>query len=121
MSRLRELKNVIEHAAVVARGNEIGPEHLSKPSQAWEETSGDIGTLEEATRTWAVAQLKSDADVTGLYERWLDLTEPPLLEAVLNETSGNRVAASAKLGIHRTTLRQKLRRHGLDDSKDSGS
>ena len=54
----------------------------------------------------------------GLYGRLLGEIEPPLLREVLEAVRGNRMAASARLGIHRATLRQKLRRHGLDSDHE---
>ena len=49
-----------------------------------------------------------------LYERFLELVEPPLLRAVLLERCrGNRAAAAQMLGIHRATLRRKLRQYGI--------
>jgi DNA-binding protein Fis len=44
----------------------------------------------------------------------LAVVEPPLLEATLAHTGGNRATAARLLGIHRTTLRQKLREGGAD-------
>ncbi|MFG0336147.1 MAG: helix-turn-helix domain-containing protein [Maioricimonas sp. JB049] len=39
--------------------------------------------------------------------------EPTLLRTVLEQCDGNRAAAARRLGMHRSTLRQKLRRYGL--------
>jgi DNA-binding protein Fis len=57
-----------------------------------------------------------EATLTGipLYDRFLDTVEPPLLRAVLAASGQNRAAAAQALGIHRATLRQKLRRHGIE-------
>ena len=53
------------------------------------------------------------SDDPQLFERFLQLVEPPLLEAVLRSVGGNRAAAAHLLGLHRATLRQKMRRHRL--------
>ena len=37
------------------------------------------------------------------------------LQAVLLHCEGNRAAAAHLLGLHRATLRQKMRRHGLSE------
>ena len=65
-------------------------------------------TADEATRL-------GNGDDPQLYERFLQLVEPPLLEAVLRHCHGNRAAAAHLLGLHRATLRQKMRRHGLSE------
>ena len=52
-----------------------------------------------------------------LYERFLRVTEPALLSSILAQCGENRAAAARILGIHRATLRQKLRDHGLDDAR----
>jgi two-component system nitrogen regulation response regulator GlnG len=115
---VRELRNVIEHAAIVARGGEIRPEHFPAPSPL--AGAALMRPAERAQREilgWtadAVQELASNDD-PQLYERFLQLVEPPLLEAVLRQCDGNRAAAAQLLGLHRATLRQKMRRHGLGE------
>ena len=108
---VRELRNAIEHAAIVARGSPILPEHLPAPSGPAPAAPGSRGLDDEIAR-WA-ALAAADPECAPLYERFLDLVEPPLLRAVLDRCQGNRAAAAQALGIHRATLRQKLRRHGI--------
>ena len=50
----------------------------------------------------------------GLYARMLREIEPPLLREVLAWSGGNQSRAAEILGIHRATLRKKLRELGLD-------
>lgn len=49
----------------------------------------------------------------GLYELVISEIEVPLFEQVLRHTNGNISLAAELLGIHRSTLRRKLVRHGL--------
>jgi DNA-binding protein Fis len=42
------------------------------------------------------------------------LVEPPLLQSALRRSQGNRALAAQQIGIHRATLRQKLRKYGLE-------
>lgn len=53
----------------------------------------------------------SDAD--NLYEIALRELEIPLFVEVLNHCEGNQSRAATMLGIHRATLRRKLREYGL--------
>jgi Fis family transcriptional regulator len=50
---------------------------------------------------------------TDLYAMVINEVEKPLLRAVLEFTRGNQSRASEILGINRSTLRKKLRAHGL--------
>lgn len=115
---VRELRNAVEHAAIVARGRAIHPEHLPPPVTA---NSPAGASLEERiaseVATWVQQQLSAadpDAEMLDLYDKMLAVVEPPLLEATLAHTGGNRATAARLLGIHRTTLRQKLREGGAD-------
>jgi DNA-binding protein Fis len=49
----------------------------------------------------------------GLYERMLEMVEPPLLRASLAATGGNQIKAAELLGINRNTLRTKIRQRGI--------
>ncbi|MFL2699936.1 MAG: helix-turn-helix domain-containing protein [Gammaproteobacteria bacterium] len=57
-------------------------------------------------------QLDSNMPV-DVYKLVLDEVEPPLLEATMNFVNQNQSKASQILGINRTTLRTKLKKHGL--------
>lgn len=119
---VRELRNAIESASVVCRGEVITREHLPKPVQSL--TSGfaspalDVSaSLSEAVRHWSEAQLISEALPNGdLHDRFLKIAEPPLLTAALRHAQGQRGDAAKLLGIHRETLREKLRRLEEDSS-----
>jgi two-component system nitrogen regulation response regulator GlnG len=92
---VRELRNVVESASVVCRGDTILPQHLSDPTSllttASVETSLDpVTQLNSAIHAWTTAQLSNpSATVDDLYNRFLKATEPT---------------------IHRETLRDKLKR-----------
>ncbi|HEY1603922.1 MAG TPA: sigma-54 dependent transcriptional regulator [Pirellulales bacterium] len=109
---VRELRNAVEHAVIVARGGAIGPEHLPAPVMFAGERSegGDIAGL---VRRWAENQFRDSSGAEDLYERLLDLVEPPLLEVALRTHHGQRVSAARSLGLHRATLRKKLEHFGV--------
>ncbi|MAT14387.1 MAG: transcriptional regulator [Planctomyces sp.] len=114
---VRELKNVVQHAAIVNRSDVIEPEDLPQPIQKLAaETKRKRETLTEAVRTWIDNRLSEDDEPsrTGdIYEAFLDVSESVLLEETLKSTGGNRQEAARRLGIHRQTLREKLKRHGI--------
>lgn len=105
---VRELRNAIEHATILARGGPLLVEHLPPPAASGTTAPAQeplIGTL---IRQWAESKLQQGTDEGDLYERFLGLTEPPLLRAVLDHCHGQYAAAARRLGLHRTTLRKKL-------------
>ena len=53
-------------------------------------------------------------DNGDLYEIALRELEIPLFAEVLNHCDGNHSRAAGMLGIHRATLRKKLREYGMD-------
>ena len=113
---VRELRNAIEHAAIVARGQPIRLDHFpavpaaGKPPAEQSQNQIDADLIAWARRAF---RERSEGDST-LYERFLAFAEPPLLRAVLEECGNNRAAAAQILGIHRATLRQKLRKYGIE-------
>lgn len=115
---VRELRNVIDHAAVVAREGAIRRDHLPAEQVPFHRASGTSSeNLAARLASWFRRRLDELPDEEGaeFYEQFLAQCEPPLLRAVLDHCEGHKARAASLLGIHRTTLRQKLRKHGLDD------
>ena len=111
---VRELRNAIEHAMILARGGIIAPEHLPPPLlPAGLGRGGDEEALALLIRHWTETQLAGTSDVQDLYERFLRMVEPPLLKTALQHAGGQCLAASRRLGLHRTTLRKKLDELGI--------
>jgi two-component system nitrogen regulation response regulator GlnG len=109
---VRELRNAVEHAMILARGGIIVPEHLppamlptGRPGPAGANTEEAIAAL---VRQWAQSQLASADDSPDLYERLLKLVEPPLLQETVAHYGGQVLAAARRLGLHRTTVKKKL-------------
>jgi two-component system nitrogen regulation response regulator GlnG len=114
---IRELRNAIEHAMIVARGRTIRREHLPPPAT---QSAAPSTSIEHDIQTLLTEWVRGEVSVgrTGtaegdLQERLLALTEPPVIRAVLDLSLQNKVAAAQALGIHRATLRQKLQKYGI--------
>ncbi len=115
MGNARELRNAIEHAAIVARGRTIRPEHLpAAPSNPVNGPASARGEIQQSLADWARRAAQQDGTQATLYEQFLELGEPPVLRAALSQCQGNRAAAAQMLGMHRATLRQKLRKYQIE-------
>lgn len=114
---VRELRNAVERAAIVACGRRIEPEHLPAPAPRHSRGGLSISSsLQMQTQAWLESEVQPDDESEGhLYERFLNVVEPALFAAVLRQCDNNQAAAARRLGIHRATLREKLRRYGLKD------
>ena len=53
-------------------------------------------------------------DASNLYELFLSQVEKPMFEVVMRITRGNITRAAEILGLNRGTLRNRLRKYGLD-------
>ena len=111
---VRELRNAIEHAMILARGGRLLPEHLPPPVPH-AVTAGLVheDAIAALVRQWAELHLEGAEEAADLYDRLLKLVEPPLLEAALRKCHGQCAAAARYLGLHRTTLRKKLDQLGI--------
>lgn len=111
---VRELRNALEHAAIVARGGPILPEHVPQSGS----TPGSRAPAEEmaaSIRRWLSERLSAGDSTapTDLHGELLRLVEPVLLDDVLRRLGGNRWAAAQWLGLNRATVRKKLAHYGL--------
>jgi transcriptional regulator with PAS, ATPase and Fis domain len=87
---IRELRNVLERATIICEAGIIRADDLSLPP----------------TPTPAI-------DATHL-----DMVERCVIEGVMHKVAGNKAKASRELGISRTQLYTKLRRHGLESKSN---
>jgi two-component system response regulator FlrC len=115
---IRELENVVQRAAALAKNSTIYPKDLFLPQQSGcsserngndQETSGSVpqdGPPLEGESDAPVSQkiqLKAGFSVSEMEKRLIQLT--------LEETGGNRTRAAQLLGISLRTLRNKLREY----------
>lgn len=92
---IRELVNTIERLVILTEGNIIEVEQLPHYMKRTEKAIQQIRTP---------IQLVKDEETNR---------EKQLIQEVLQETQGNKSKAAKILGIHRTTLYQKLKKYGL--------
>lgn len=118
---VRELRNAIEHAIVLARRGLVIPEHLPPALPNLWRSGGVALPMEEEELVDALSRIARDLaanpELAGtVYDRFLQQVEPPLLSAVM-DACGKRFAPAARvLGLHRTTLKKKLTQYELEDT-----
>jgi two-component system nitrogen regulation response regulator GlnG len=111
---VRELRNALEHAAIVARGGPLLPEHF--PAFAGDPAQHTPAEqLAAGVRKWLADRVRSAAPgaPSGLYEELLRCVEPALLGEVMRRVQDNRWVAAQWLGLNRATVRKKLGLYGL--------
>jgi two-component system nitrogen regulation response regulator GlnG len=115
LGNVRELRNALEHAAIVARGGPLLPEHFPRlalgPGAATPEEQ-----LAAAVRLWLAQRIKGGGTAENLYPELLRLIEPVLLDEVMRRVQGNRWIAAKWLGLNRATVRKKLGVYDLTDA-----
>jgi two-component system nitrogen regulation response regulator GlnG len=114
---VRELRNALEHAAIVSRGGPLLPEHFPRfgldPS-----TATPAEQLAATVRNWLADKVRSaEGGVPGdLYAELLRCVEPALLDEVMKRVQDNRWVAARWLGLNRATVRKKLALYGLSQA-----
>jgi len=96
----RELEHVMERALAFCGGDEIRPEHVLPLSG---ETPAAVGPLTPEV---------PEAGQAGLNEMMADIERRMILLA-LRQCEGNQARAAQRLGIPRTTLRDKMAKHNI--------
>ncbi len=85
---VRELRNALERAAILCEGGLIGPQHLSLHAQSLAPAA--TGTTD------------------------LNVVERQTIERVMRDTGWNKARAARRLGLTRTQLYVRLRKHSLE-------
>lgn len=114
---VRELRHAVEHAAVFARNRAFDINDFPEPQEGQRTDDSSISNrLSAMIEEWMNKQLASNSLIPGtLYESFLAIAEPVMLRIILHNCQGNRAAAAEKLGMHRATLRERLKKYGLDE------
>jgi len=110
---VRELENLVRRLSVLYSDDVITADMVLQeftkdisPARADEETGKLDTLLENACRRLITQDMKSD--VTP-YQSALAWVEKPLIIEALRITGGNKAKAAERLGIHRNTLRTRLK------------
>lgn len=122
---IRELNQVLQKAAVKAGASLIDLDDLPPPAYATDGSNSHSEVSREldlVTRRWLNQHLADDDDPASpaaerkgfLYEQCVEVVERAMISATLENTQGNRALAAEYLGLHRTTLRQKAKRLGIE-------
>ncbi|MCR9120614.1 MAG: sigma-54 dependent transcriptional regulator, partial [bacterium] len=113
---VRELRNAIEHALIVARGGVLLPEHLpdALASPGGVDATSPQQQLNSLVAHWAKQALGVE-NPHDVYEAFLDVVEPPLVQEALNANKQQVAAAARVLGLHRTTLRKKIEHYKIGE------
>jgi len=108
----RELRNAVEHALVQCRGNVILPEHL--PRLRVRAGSSPAEDLRRAAAALLAEKMARHPEGTApLYDMVVEELDRGVIAEALRITGRNQARTAALLGLHRTTLRNKIRDFGL--------
>ena len=96
---VRELKNALEHAAILCPGDEVQPGDLPRSML-------DGASVPDAPK-------ESRRTLGELREEWIAPHERRYLRTLLNEHSGHVRAAAEEAGVNHVTLYRLIKKHGL--------
>jgi DNA-binding NtrC family response regulator len=102
---VRELRNVVERACILAPGPELQPEDFPIALAS----SGTGGAGSPAGPAW-LSSLPPSVDL----RRMLDEVEKSLVGRALESAGGVQAEAARRLGISRSDIAYKIRKHGLE-------
>jgi len=107
---VRELENVIKRATLLSPNQVLMPADF--PGLF---SNSDLGGQEDSLESLVARKLQNSLaqmdlqDLDNLYEMVLHQVERPLINIILQHTSGNQVRTAEIIGINRNTLRKKIK------------
>ncbi len=111
---VRELENIVERGMILAKGAPLGAAHLDFGRRAGggNPSSHNSGSMPIVAVAPPTAPATTD-DGRSLGERLLESERKEIIAAV-EKSRGNIASASRMLGINRSTLYYRLRKHSLE-------
>ncbi|NLC07617.1 MAG: sigma 54-interacting transcriptional regulator [Syntrophomonadaceae bacterium] len=100
---IRELENILEHAFILCRGNQIELEHL--PKEVVQGNSSDIFNYKNNQ-----AQTSPNRPIINQTRQESEIA---LISRTLEQFQGHRGKTAQALGINKSTLWRKMKRYGL--------
>ncbi|CAN5404175.1 sigma-54 dependent transcriptional regulator [soil metagenome] len=111
---VRELENIIERAMILSKGAPRASVHLDFGRRAATHGNTPSGSIPVITPAASSAPMPVAAeDGKSLAERLLESERKEIVAAV-EKSRGNIASAARMLGINRSTLYYRLRKHGLE-------
>ena len=114
---VRELKNTIEHAAIMARGEEIGVKELPKSIATKTVAVSPATTSSRRLAAPAPGETGNDKTLKELRELWLAPLERRYLTELLDACDGNVRQAAVRAGVNTVTMYRLLKKRGLKLSR----
>ncbi len=100
---VRELKNAIEHAVIMAADHEVQPQDLPKSMHAVAPVSPQSPARED----------DGPLPLEAMREQWLAPLERRYLEDLLTRSKGQVTAAAKVAGVNRVTFYRLMEKHGI--------
>ncbi len=114
---IRELKNVVQRALILSRGQQVMAEDLATALDASFSASDAIQAEQDSLEIVVEQTLNTvvgdEGKIGRLYDDMLEKLERPLIRYLLRYHDGNQVRVAEHLGINRNTLRKKILHLGL--------
>lgn len=118
---VRELRHTLNHALAMSRGGPVFAAHLPPHVAAALQDSGGhaaSGELEATIGRWLDAQLSLTPETSWNHDDLMDGIEAVALKHLLGRFEMRPTRMAAALRMNRATLRQKLRRLGIERGKE---
>jgi two-component system nitrogen regulation response regulator GlnG len=116
---VRELQSTIKQAMLNASGHILLPEFLPNELRQRPHTKPSAGAAAPTTDLNTLIESLASHEEQDAYRKVIEAVDRILLPRMLRQTHGHQARASEILGLHRATLRHKLRSLGLVPDKSA--
>lgn len=123
LAGVRSIQTAIAKSLCEAQGEPLAIKHFPPALLGRADMAGASGIEGAALEVLVEEKLQhffsrlGDFEVKGLYETVVDRVEKPLFLLTMLHAAGNQLRAARMLGLNRNTLRSRLKKYGLLDSK----